>query len=277
MTQIEFSERDLLVSFPYRGSDPTVVDVGAHVGSFSRPFFKLGWRVIAFEPEPQNRAAFQRSLGSSPRVTCIPKAVSDQTGQLVPFYVSDKHFGIHSLRPFDATHRQSADVETVRLDDALRELDVPSVNVLKVDIEGADFLALRGFDFTKYRPELAMIEFMDSRSVPNFGYTHHDVASFMAERDYVTYVSEWAAIEHYAIAGQPGEQHTWLQCSRYPLDHESAWGNLIFVPRESVEVFERCLQSYLARAKRYRVVWSALRRIQRVPWIHKLYKQITRR
>lgn len=167
-----------------------LVDVRAHYGNFSRVFAKLGWRVIAFEPETHNRAVFEQSLAEYPQVICIAKAVSDQTGKKAPFYVSNEHYGIHSLKPWHQTHELAYEIETTRLDTALHDLQIPNVTILKVDTEGADFLALRGFDWERYHPEVVMIEFSDERTLPNFDYSHHDVVNYMQEKGYVTFVSE---------------------------------------------------------------------------------------
>jgi len=240
-----FSELELLASFPYDNVSPVLVDVGAHHGGFSRRFAEMGWRVIAFEPEPTNREAFGKNLARFPRAVCVAKAVTDSGGETVPFYVSDEHYGIHSLKPFHATHRKVCMVETVRLDDALAELLVPEVTLLKIDAEGADFPALKGMDLSLCIPEMVMVEFMDQRSRPNFGYSHHDVAAYMQERGFVAYVSEWAPIKEYGREGDAGEPHEWLRCVPYPLCHEPDWGNLIFVPEARADIFAAALKSYL--------------------------------
>jgi FkbM family methyltransferase len=229
---MKFSEHALLASYSYRNPHPRLVDVGAHTGGMAREFVRKGWRVVAFEPEHKNRATLIRNLTGFDNVTCISKAVADVTGDIVPFYVSDEHYGIHSLKPFHKTHRPAYEVETITLNDALEELKIRSVTLLRVDTEGADFLALKGFDFLKYNPELVMVEFMDKRSLPHFGYTHHDVAAYMKERGYVTFVSEWEPIREYAREGMTNPPHVWIQCVSYPLSHEPAWGNLFFVRDE---------------------------------------------
>jgi FkbM family methyltransferase len=247
---MNFSELELLASYNFRSKKPILVDVGAHTGSFSRIFAKKGWQVIAFEPEPKNYAACEENLARFPMVSCIAKAVSDVTQSKVPFYISGEHYGIHSLKPFHETHRLAYEVNTVRLDEILQELQVPEVTLLKIDIEGADFLALKGFDFEIYHPELVIIEFMDERSMPYFGYTHHDVVAYMEERGYMSYVSEWAPIKEYGREGIEGESHTWLRCTPYPLDHDPAWGNLIFIRHNEKDRFKATLESYRKRKAR---------------------------
>ena len=95
-----FSELQLLTRIGFRCESPTLVDVGAHIGGFSKPFAERGWRVVAFEPEPQNYERLCADLENLPNVTCISEAVSDASEQQVAFYVSSDHWGIHSLQPF---------------------------------------------------------------------------------------------------------------------------------------------------------------------------------
>jgi len=271
--KMRFSEHWLLATYRFRSQHHLLVDVGAHRGDITRVFVQQGWRVVAFEPEHKNRAAFMRDLADVENVTCIPKAVADVTGDIVPFYLSDEHYGIHSLKPFHKTHRLSYEVETITLNDALEELKIQSVTLLKVDIEGADFQALKGFDFSKYNPELVMVEFMDERSLPHFGYSHHDVAAYMKERGYNTFISEWEPIKEYAREGV-APSHVWVQCVPYPLDHEPAWGNLIFVPDGDIDKFHATLESYLANLKLSKIGDRLRDQIKKIPGAQAVYRLI---
>lgn len=248
---MQFSELDLILQFPfYRESKCILIDVGAHIGSSAKPFAQKGWQVIAFEPEPENRRQLENNLRNYPNVSIIAKAVSDQIGQDIPFYVSSQHWGIHSLKPFHHSHQSKLTVETVRLDTALKELGVKQVSLLKIDVEGADFLALQSFNFRKIQPEIVICEFMDERSQPNFGYSHHDIAFYMQKHGYHVFVSEWAPIKEYGRKGITSVPHKFLQCIDYPLNHQPAWGNLIFVRQDRLADFEQTLSSYMDKFPR---------------------------
>jgi FkbM family methyltransferase len=261
-----FSEKHLLNAYSYRSKQPLLIDVGAHTGSFSWPYIKKGWRIVAFEPEYKNFKALRRNLLWIKGVKCINKAVADKSGLIVPFYVSKEHYGIHSLKPFHATHKSSYSVETIRLDDALKNLKIQNVTLLKIDIEGADFLALKSFDFKNYRPEIVIVEFMDDRSIKNFGYTHHDMAKFMQSYGFTTFVSEWAPFKEYARKGQNKNPHRWIQCCEFPASHEPAWGNLIFVDRTDAIKFKNCLNNFINKAD--------INQIRRFSWIRRVLSRI---
>ena len=270
-----FSELQLISSYPFSDNhDKTLIDVGAHQGCFSLEFALKGWQVVAFEPEKRNHQLFANRLKDFDKVACRLEAVSDVSGEHIPFYTSDKHYGIHSLMPFHESHELAYEVKTIRLDDALLQLNTSTVTLLKVDIEGADFLALRGFDFERYRPELVMIEFMDSRSQPNFGYTHHDAVSYMRDKGYIAFVSEWAPIQEYGREGVETPPHLWLQCSPYPLDHEPSWGNLIFVPEQDRKKFELTLARYLTELKRSQTMGQIKALVKKVPGVENIYRRL---
>ncbi len=128
-----------------------VVDIGANLGFFTLLLASLvgaTGRVIAFEPLSQNVELLRRSIKENrfqDRVMLIQAALSDVAGDAE--LVIGRHFmnsgGGFLDRP--GVERQlEADVESVqvyRLDD----LDLPRpVTFVKIDVEGAEGLALRG-------------------------------------------------------------------------------------------------------------------------------------
>lgn len=245
MDEIRFLE-----PYRFKSASPVLVDVGAHHGYITLEFAKKGWRVLAFEPEVENRARFSENLRGYRGVCCVPSAVSNVSGEKVPFYVSTEHYGIHSLRPWHSTHMPAYEVDTVRLDDILPKHGIEAVTFLKIDIEGADFLALQGFDVDLYRPELIMMEFMDSRTEPAFGYSHHDVVSFMKTRGYDAFVSEWTPVREYAREGVETEPMTdWLRIVPYTRQSNPAWGNLFFVPQAESRRFAKAITAGIHREK----------------------------
>ncbi len=201
---------------------------------------------MAFEPHPELFSRLERQYGDRDNVRIVQRAISDEAGVL-PFYTSDEHPGIHSLAAFHPTHKPTVEVEVGLLDMELSRMGIGSVAALKIDTEGADLPALRGFDFAKRQPELVMAEFMDARSREHFGYTHHDMAEFMAGHGYETWVSEWAAIEEYGRAGED-LSHRWLGFTAYRSAGSPAWGNLVFVQPEDRPRLQAAVRSTLRRA-----------------------------
>lgn len=223
------------------------VDVGANYGAFLGTFARRGVEVVAFEPHPELFDRLATKYATYAHVTIVQRAISNEEG-ILPFYTSADHPGIHSLAAFHPTHKPTVEVKVSRLATELTLLGIRSVAALKIDTEGADLPALWGFDFTALRPELVMAEFMDDRSLKYFGYTHHDMAAYMAEQGYEAWVSAWAPIAEYARSGH-AVSHRWLGFSSYEPRGVPAWGNLLFVRSEDRVRLHAAVRTTLRNAR----------------------------
>jgi FkbM family methyltransferase len=141
-----------------RNSD-IVIDCGAHIGGFTRVALRAGaQKVIAIEPEISNIRAFRRNFTDelkSGKVVLIEKGVWDKNGSL----------SLHLSQTGDShsvTIAQNAGkdekIEVITLDALARELKLPRVDFIKMDIEGAEQNALRGAGsvLAKWQPRLAI-------------------------------------------------------------------------------------------------------------------------
>lgn len=139
----------------------TVVDIGAHIGYYSRIFSELvgpRGRVLAFEASPENFVVLQRNLTSRKygNVEAFQYAVSDRNGVL-PLYVSPGHSN-HSLLPGYTEAQDVVQIQSIALDSFLSERKIEKVDFIKSDTEGAEPLVLAGMRQTVTRShQLAML------------------------------------------------------------------------------------------------------------------------
>lgn len=139
------------------------VDVGANTGYFSVIAGMLvgaAGRVVAFEPHAHARERLQRQLqrnGVTPQTVVSSVALADRDEENVDFYVSCSavNDGLSSLRPAAALVERGmlrTDVKipvAVRTFDAVAaELAIPRVDVMKIDVEGAELAVLAGMKRT---------------------------------------------------------------------------------------------------------------------------------
>jgi FkbM family methyltransferase len=124
----------------------TFFDVGANAGFLSLVAAKAlngKGRVVAFEPHPQTASEAQRQfqLNNLTNVTVVAAAVSNDAGfvELDDSGSSDmvKFAQLEKDRP-----RHKVRVPTVTLDEQVDKFGMP--DVVKIDIEGAEMLALQG-------------------------------------------------------------------------------------------------------------------------------------
>lgn len=125
------------------GSFDVVVDVGAHLGFFAIRAAPLARRVISLEPSEENFEILQRNVSHLPNVTPVRAAVAPQPGELA-FHVSAIP-SASSLYP--VARHPVKEVRTVRgltLEDVFREHGVERCDLLKIDVEGAEYPILYG-------------------------------------------------------------------------------------------------------------------------------------
>jgi FkbM family methyltransferase len=136
-----------------------VYDCGANLGLYDRFLVSAlqAGRVVAFEPVEENRRFLAANLalgGIADRVTVLPMALADEDG-VVEFQVDDVQTtsgtlsrvtggapseGRRNLRLAPLTDQ----VLCRRLDTVVREERLPLPDVIKIDVEGAEALLLRG-------------------------------------------------------------------------------------------------------------------------------------
>ena len=137
----------------------TVVDVGAHIGYYTRYFSKLAGargRVIAIEPHPENQAVLRHNMKDCRNVELLAFAAAARES-MVPLYVSAGSSN-HSLMPGYGQTQGVLPTATRCLDDVLAERNIKSVDFIKIDVEGAEPLVLAGLKATIARsPTLHML------------------------------------------------------------------------------------------------------------------------
>ena len=135
-----------------------VIDVGAHLGTFTRIALQRGARqIVAIEPDPVNAACFNRTFAdeiADQRVRLIEAAAWHSPGSL-QFEVGEASQTGHVTGSHTA---KSVAVRAVTLDGLVAELALGRVDFVKMDIEGAERHALAGARklLSTYQPRLAI-------------------------------------------------------------------------------------------------------------------------
>jgi FkbM family methyltransferase len=134
----------------------TFFDVGAHYGWMSlAACHRVGakGKVVAFEPSPPLLECLQynKKANRFQQLEIVAKAVSESDDQVVPFYVaSEGDSFLNSLvdHPMEAEsgapqQRGRIEVPTVTLDEFTKTRKLKP-DLVKIDVEGAELLVLRG-------------------------------------------------------------------------------------------------------------------------------------
>jgi FkbM family methyltransferase len=139
----EKAERQLFCAEIKPGT--VVLDVGANIGIYTLLAAKRGARVFAIEPDPKNMQCLRHHLkinGLEDRVTLLEMAATARPGR-VRLYQTPINSGATTL----FGHGEYVEIEGRTID----SLELPAIDICKMDIEGAEYVALSGMKRTLER------------------------------------------------------------------------------------------------------------------------------
>ncbi|MEY2398028.1 MAG: hypothetical protein QOJ00_1202 [Actinomycetota bacterium] len=137
-----------------------VFDVGANVGHWTQTALDAGAKAVhAFEISPATSEGLTKRFAHDGRVTVNPFGLSDAAGSVTIHHYPD-HPALTTMTeyPHDA---QSVAVEVpVRTGDSyLADNGIDHVDLLKMDVEGAEGLVIEGFSETFARHAVSAVQF----------------------------------------------------------------------------------------------------------------------
>jgi len=133
-----------------RGDDTVIVDAGAHSGLFSALVKRRNptCRLIAIEANPQLHSVIRANLRPYSNWELIPKVLSDGTEPTTFFVNPDatqtSALSKESAETFGLQSSERITVESTTIDSLAAQLELNRIDVLKLDIQGAEALALKG-------------------------------------------------------------------------------------------------------------------------------------
>jgi FkbM family methyltransferase len=136
-------------------------DIGGWRGYFSGVMALAGAsKVVVFEPMPENAARIRKMIDCNPdlAIELVQSAVAESDGRLEFLIMPESSMGKLAESTFQPTAPESGKVtvNVVSLDSMIEASEIAPPDVVKIDIEGAELLALRGFAGTieKHKPAL---------------------------------------------------------------------------------------------------------------------------
>lgn len=173
------------------GEGDVFVDVGAHVGHWTVRAAAKGAKVISIEADPVTAERLDENLklnGLEAEIYSL--AAWDE--------VTTLHLNHQQQELYDGTNRVQTDgegqeVKAEPLDITLAHLD--RIDLIKIDVEGADLHVLRGLRKTLERTRPAM--FIEDHSVYDY-FEHDDLEALLTELGY-----EWEVITHGYLMATP--------------------------------------------------------------------------
>jgi len=169
-------------------SDDIFYDIGSSVGLFSiHAANKLSnGKVISFEPDPENQKCLEKNykLNKLSNYKLMPIAVGEHLDKLELFTSGSNGFS-PSLKKVNGIE-SSILVDVNSIDNLIVGKEIPLPTVIKIDIEGAEFIALKGMKnllASKEKPRILFIE-LHPEFLPSFNTTVDEILKFMQQFEY---------------------------------------------------------------------------------------------
>lgn len=199
--------------------DSCVLDIGAYIGQYTLLAAKYApyGHVLAFEPHPESFARLRAHVVRNrlSNVFAFQEAVGEQQGVL-PLTLSGQAFD-SALRPqgqADIGNTNAIEVRVTTLDEVIQEHGLPKVDLMKIDVEGAEGKVLKGAErvLRAFRP-LLIVE-VDRHREAVWEDSPESIWAMLDQYGYDLYILEGWRI--------------------YPLSHVKDYANLIAIPRKGL-------------------------------------------
>ncbi len=187
----------LLEHFLGRRRDGVFVEVGAFDGvswSNTSGLARTGWRGWYVEPVPEHAARCRANYAALPNITVETLAIGSEKGETtitVGGALSTANTAAldefrevgWSRAAFD--NSREVTVPQVTLDEFLSTREVPPIDLLVVDVEGAEPDVFAGFDLARWRPKMLIVELVDTHPDLNANRkVHSDLSNRILEHGY---------------------------------------------------------------------------------------------
>lgn len=153
LNDFEGEQIDIFLSLLAPGM--TLFDVGANIGVYTLTAAVRGIKTYAFEPDPEIiRDFLQPGIAENHGIDAVivPEAVSQHKGKISFYSHRPGNFGVGSTVSGEESRR--IDVPSDTLDSYVERYGIP--DIVKMDIEGAEWHAVAGAPRTLARPDAPM-------------------------------------------------------------------------------------------------------------------------
>ena len=139
----------------------TFLDVGANIGWYSLLIssFYPETNIFSFEPDPINIYClkYNRNINQAFQISIVEKAISNKCEKQQFYLYKNSNRGRNSLLPIN--DYKVITVDGITLDEFVKKNNIEKIRMIKMDIEGFEYFALKGASEILPQVELLLMEF----------------------------------------------------------------------------------------------------------------------
>lgn len=182
----EKNEIDYLYSNLKKGN--VFIDIGGNIGLFSLNASKIvgnEGKVIAFEAFTPNYNQFKNHISSNhfQNITLEHLAIADEKSFIEILY-NDTYNNVGMASSFLQEYTAKERVESISLDEYVKQKNISKIDLIKIDIEGGEYAALKGMNeiLTHYQPNI-LIE-INNIALKSSNRSEEELVSLLTEKGY---------------------------------------------------------------------------------------------
>lgn len=177
----------------------TFIDVGANIGQhtlIASGAIGPSGRIVSFEPQEKVRELLKENINNNNlnNITVLPYALGQHDGSANIYHMNKKNDGEASLRPGSFKESVTKEKITIRtLSGLMSELNITHIDVMKIDIEGAELDMLKGSEafFNRCKPKKIFIECVE-KHLERFDTSSLALTSWLIDQGYTLYqLEQW--------------------------------------------------------------------------------------
>jgi FkbM family methyltransferase len=223
----EYYEPELAYLEKVLSPGKVLIDVGANFGVYTLVASKLvgpAGKVIAFEPTAHSFAILQQNiaLNHCANVRAFQVALAQRRGKAWLYHGWDPVGNSLGMDPLCG--EEGEDVQTEALDNILSENGIDRVDVIKIDVEGAEELVLRGATRSLALHKPVVIFEFNPGCAARLGLSPHGARGLLGSLGY-----EFMVLGECAKSGDPESQPTYF--------------NIVAIPKQSAGEFSSSFHS----------------------------------
>ena len=184
----EAEKRSVLSLFPYFNQKyPVVFDVGSNKGDFAELFVDRVAEIHLFEP---NKILLHYSMVrfcDRKNVKYCPQAISNNFASVEFTMFTNENNGLSNMfsnpKWADLPHSKKR-VECITLDDYCKICLIDKIDLLKIDVEGAEYKVLQGAERLLLQKKIKFIQVEKAEHILLSGYTFDDLINYLASFGY---------------------------------------------------------------------------------------------
>jgi len=161
-----------------------VIDGGANIGNYSQWVHKFSSQaqIYAFEPVTETYEKMCKNVENNKQVVPINRGLfSEKMTKQIHLYTQDKHASLYEIEGVKQKPLGTIEIKLIKGDEFVKEHNIEEIDFLKLDLEGADFDALLGFEEMIKEGNVRIIQF-------EYGYIN--ITSKNLLLDFYTFFSE---------------------------------------------------------------------------------------